>query len=101
MKINDVPKIYNIYETQPAAGKPIKKAQAAGGSDRLMLSRDAVDLQAVMKGLKKAPDVRADKVSELTQKYNAGEHLASNRDLADVLYKSGIMKKVREAEEDK
>ena len=101
MKINDVSKIYSVYETQPAAGKTVKKAPPSERADRLMLSKDAVDLQAVMKGLKKTPDLRADKISELTAKYEAGDHLAASRDIADILYKSGVMNKVKEAEEEK
>jgi hypothetical protein len=93
MKINDVTKIYGAYETQPVAGRPVKKPSAIDKTDKLMLSRDAIDFQAVMKGLKEAPDTRAGKVAEFTAKYEACEHIADARDLAEALLKSGVLKK--------
>ena len=95
MKINDVTKVYNIYETQPAAGRQVQKTAPAAKRDKLMLSRDAIDFQAVMKGLKEAPDVREDKVRELTAKYEAGERLAESADIAEALFRSGAVKKLQ------
>jgi len=93
MKIYDVSKIYGVYDAQPAAGRPVKKAAVPGKSDKLQLSRDAVDFQAVMKGLKDSPDVRADKVAELKRKYDAGERFADSGTLAETLIKNGVIKK--------
>ena len=93
MKINDVTKIYGVYDRRPLSGQPAKKASAPAGKDKLMLSRDAIDFQSVMKGLKSAPDARAGKIEELSAKYAAGEHLADSRELAEALYKSGTMGK--------
>jgi len=94
MKIYDVTKIYGVYETQPVAGRSVQKTPSVAKKDKLMLSRDAMDFQAVMKGLKDAPDVRAGKVGELSAKYNAGEQLADTKDIAGALYKSGVLKQV-------
>jgi len=93
MKIQDITKIYGVYETQPPAGRAARKVSPASQKDRLMLSRDAIDFQTVMKGLKEAPDVRADKIAEHSVKYAAGDHLADTRDIANALYKSGAMRK--------
>ena len=93
MKIYDVTKIYGVYETQPAAGRPVQKASAMAGNDKLLLSRDAIDFQSVMKGLKAAPDARAEKIAEFSAKYESGEHLADARDIAESLIKSGVMNK--------
>ena len=93
MKIYDVTKIYGVYDTQPAVGRPVKKAASAAGTDKLMLSKDAIDFQAVMKGLKEAPDARPEKIAEYGAKYEAGAHLADTKDIAEALFKSGVMKK--------
>lgn len=93
MKINDVTKIYGAYGVQPTAGQQAKKAASPAGRDRLMLSRDAIDFQTVMKGLKASPDIRAAKVSEISVKYETGDHLADTRDIADALYKSGALRR--------
>lgn len=95
MKIYDVSKVYGVYDIQPAKGRPVKNGAPAAKSDKLMLSRDAIDFQAVMKGLKEAPDVRAGKVAELSAKYEAGEHLADARDIAEALMRSGAVSKAR------
>ena len=91
MKITDVTKIYGVYEIQPAAGAAAKKAPAAAGKDGLMLSRDALDFQAVMKGLKEAPDIRAGAVADLSAKYEAGTYRADAREVAEALFKSGAI----------
>ena len=91
MKVNDISKVFGVYEAQPAANQPVKKAAAAAGKDKLMLSRDALDFQAVMKGLKEAPDARAGIVAGMSRKYEAGEHLADSRELAAALFKSGAV----------
>jgi len=95
MKINDVTKVYNIYETQPVAGRQAQRPIPAAKRDKLMLSRDAKDFQAVMKGLKDSPDVREDKVNELMAKYEAGERLAETADIAEALYRSGAVRKLQ------
>jgi len=95
MRINDVTKIYGVYEAQPAAGRPVQKPAAGAKSDKLLLSKDAMDFQAVMKGLREAPDVRAAKVAEFEAKYEAGGHIADSRDIAEALIKSGALKRTQ------
>jgi len=95
MKIYDVTKIYGVYDNKPAAGRPVHKEAAASKSDKLSLSKGAMDFQAVMAGLKEAPDVRADKVAALSERYKAGEHLASAKDIAEALIKSGGLGRTR------
>jgi anti-sigma28 factor (negative regulator of flagellin synthesis) len=94
MKIYDVTKIYGTYDKQPVAGKPARKAPASAKSDKLLLSRDAIDFQTVMKGLKEAPDIRAEKVAELSAKYESGRHLADTREIAEAMLKSGCLNKI-------
>ncbi|MCL2060900.1 MAG: flagellar biosynthesis anti-sigma factor FlgM [Oscillospiraceae bacterium] len=95
MKIYDVTKVYGVYDAQPVAGRSVKKPGGSVGADKLVLSKDAIDFQAVMKGLKEAPDIRAEKVREFAAKYEAGDHLADTRDIAEALFKSGAMKKTQ------
>ena len=95
MKIYDVTKIYGVYENKPAAGRPARKEAPAAKSDQLQLSRGAKDFQTVMAGLKDAPDIRADKVAALADKYKEGKHLADSHDIAEALFRSGGMGKTR------
>ncbi|MDR3120873.1 MAG: flagellar biosynthesis anti-sigma factor FlgM [Clostridiales bacterium] len=91
--VSEVGKVYGIYDKQPVAGKSVHRAAAVPKADKLLLSRDAMDFQAVMKGLKNAPDVRADKVAEFGAKYEAGDYQADTRDVAESLFKSGLFAK--------
>jgi len=91
MKVYDVSKVYGVYDAQQAASvKRSQQAAAVSKKDKLSLSQDAVDFQAVMKGLKDAPDVREAKIAELTQQYEAGTYGADANDLAESLFKSGL-----------
>ena len=91
MKVNNVSHVYGVYETQPVSGRtPVKTAQAHE-KDKLMLSRDAISFQTVMKGLKDAPAIRADKVAELSAIYDSGERIADTKDVAEALYRSGAL----------
>ena len=93
MKIYDVTKIYGVYENKPVTGRSVRKETHAAKSDKLMLSKGAVDFQAVMAGLKEAPDVRADKIAALAEKYKAGKHLADSKDIDEALLQSGVINK--------
>ena len=93
MKIHDVTKVYGVYEAQYVTGRPIRDKPAASKKDKLQLSRDAKDFQAVMNGLRNAPDIRADKVREISVKYESGERLAETTDIVEALLKNGVIKK--------
>jgi anti-sigma28 factor (negative regulator of flagellin synthesis) len=90
MKVFDVTKVYGVYEKQAGTEKRVSRTAFAPKSDKLSLSKDAKDFQAVMKGLKEAADTRADKVAEFSQKYEAGGYGADVREIAGSLLSSGL-----------
>ena len=91
MKIVDVSQVYGVYEKPNVAGRAIHRAPVASKSDKLSLSKDAKDFQAVMRGLKEAADVRPEKVSELSLKYESGSYEPSTHDVAEGLLRSGVL----------
>ena len=91
MKVIDVSPVYGVYEKQSVVGKPVQRTSAASKSDKLSLSRDAKDFQAVMRGLKTAPDTRTEKVAELSQKYDSGSYVMDSRSAAEGLLRSGVL----------
>ena len=93
MKIVDVSQVYGVYEKQGIAGKPVQRKPVVSKSDKLSLSKDAMDFQAVMRGLKDAPDIRAEKVADLSQKYGNGDYEPDVQRAADGLLKSGLFLK--------
>ena len=94
MKVGDVPKIFGVYETQAIAGRRLSAARPASKKDKLSISDDAKDFQAVMRGLKDAPDIRAEKVAEHSAKYEAGESSVDARAVAQSMLASGIARRL-------
>ncbi|MCX7841762.1 MAG: flagellar biosynthesis anti-sigma factor FlgM [Clostridia bacterium] len=95
MKIwGEIPKVLGIYDKQKNTGKVDKTAAAASKKDLLSISSQAKDYQTVMKALKEVPDIRQDKVSELSGRYESGGYNAKGTDIADKIIKSVLDKKV-------
>ena len=93
MKVNDVSKIIGVYENKIASGRQVQKAKTSYGSDKLSLSGDAKDFQAVMRGLKDVPDIREDKVAEVSKKYDDINYRPDYREVAEGLLSSGVFDK--------
>jgi negative regulator of flagellin synthesis FlgM len=94
MKIwGEIPKIFGVYDKQKSVGKVDKASGVAPKKDVLSISSEAKDFQTVMKGLKDVPDIRADKVKELSSRYDSGTYDVNGKDIADRVIKAIIDKK--------
>lgn len=94
MKIwGNIPGISGIYDKQKKIGRTDKTSTIASKKDAVSISNQAKDFQTVMKALKNVPDMRMDKVEELSVKYEAGSYNVNGRDVADRIIKSIIDKK--------
>jgi negative regulator of flagellin synthesis FlgM len=81
--INNASKIYGLEQIKAArnvrdAGKP-----GAQRSDAVVLSTEAQDLQQKIAAIKALPDVRTDKVNELTLKVESGQYKPDAAKIAD------------------
>ena len=94
MKINDISKVYGVYESKPTISRQAPKTKAQSGFDKLSLSSDAKDFQAVMRGLKEAPDIREDKVREISEKYENSHRYPDYREVAGVMLNSGVFRNI-------
>ena len=94
MKIGDISKIYGVYENKALMNRQVSKAKPASKLDKLSLSSDAKDFQSVMKGLKDTPDVREEKVQEVTRKYESPGYYPDYREVAEGLLRSGVLHNV-------
>ena len=94
MKIwGDIPKIPGVYDKQRNFNKVAATYGVSSKKDIVSISSQAKDYQSVMKVLKDMPDVRQDKVDELSQKYESGSYDVSGKDIVDRVLKSVIDKK--------
>jgi negative regulator of flagellin synthesis FlgM len=91
MKVNDVSKVYGVYENKLLGNKQPYRVNVEPKSDKLSLSNDAKDYQAVMKGLKEASDIREDKVQEVSRRYEDKSYRPDYREVAAGLLNSGII----------
>ncbi|MDF2523849.1 MAG: Anti-sigma-28 factor FlgM family protein [Clostridiales bacterium] len=95
MKIwGEIPKVSGIYDKNKKLNKVDGIAGIATKKDVISISNQAKDFQTVMKALKDVPDVRQEKVKELTEKFETGVYSASGKDIADKILKSVLDKRV-------
>lgn len=89
MKIwGDALKVTGVYDNHRSLGKVDKSSGVSSKKDVLSISNQAKDFQSVMKSIREVPDIRQDKVSELVDKYEAGNYNVSGNDIADKILNS-------------
>ena len=81
--INQVGKVYGVE--QPKSGKGVKEAGKSGAlrSDAVVLSPEAQGIQQKIAAIKALPDVRADRVAELTPLVESGQYKVDAAKIAD------------------
>lgn len=94
MKIwGEIPKVSEIYNKNNKLKKVGDIAGITSKKDVISISDQAKDFQTVMKALKDVPDVRQEKVKELSEKYGSGVYNASGKDIADKIISSILDKR--------
>ncbi|WP_054632553.1 flagellar biosynthesis anti-sigma factor FlgM [Thermoclostridium stercorarium] len=86
MKIwGDNPKIYGVYNKPGPTGKFTQKDVVASKKDEFSISGLAKEYQVAMRALRNIPDIREDKVKEISRKIERGEYYVSAEDIAEKL----------------
>lgn len=85
MNIKNIQSVAKIYGEQ---SKVSKSAKSQGGSssqrpDEVILSTQAQELSQLLRTAKGLPEVREDKVKELSERIAKGEYKVDSRELAD------------------
>ncbi|GAE87772.1 flagellar biosynthesis anti-sigma factor FlgM [Acetivibrio straminisolvens] len=89
MKIwEGVPKVSGIYDSSKSLNKTEKTGNVDRKKDVVSISNQAKDIQTAMKALKEIPDIRKDRVEELTRKIETGTYKVTEEDIADKILKS-------------
>ncbi|ADQ45908.1 Anti-sigma-28 factor FlgM family protein [Caldicellulosiruptor kronotskyensis 2002] len=84
MRIEDRIKIFQIY-TQTAKVSRVEKKQEVASTDKIEISSEAREFQAVLNAIKQTPDVREDKVNEIKKKIDSGTYNVSGKDVVEKL----------------
>ncbi len=84
MKIwGDNPRVFGVYNQTNPVGKVTKQENVASRKDEYKVSNQARDYQSVMKALRSVPDIRQDKVNEISKKIESGNYKVEARDISE------------------
>jgi len=84
MRIEDRMRIFQIY-TQTANTSKVEKKKERIFTDKIEISSEARDFQAILNAIKLTPDVREEKVNEIKKKIDSGIYNISGRDVVEKL----------------
>lgn len=92
MKINSNPisKLLGTYNSNKS-GKKDGVANAKGNSkDSITISPQAKDFQMALKAITNAPDIRTDKVEEISRAISSGTYNVSKEDVAEKILQGSV-----------
>lgn len=89
MKIwGDNPKVFGVYNQPNPVGKVTKSDNVASKKDEYKISGPAKDYQVAMKALRNIPDMRQEKVHEISDKIGRGQYRVSARDISEKIIRT-------------
>ena len=89
----DLPKVTGIYGTQKNMGRVGKTEATVPKKDVLSISNEAKDFQTVYKALKDVPDIRQNRVTEISGRFETGSYNVTGKDVADKVINAVFDKK--------
>lgn len=81
-QIQNIMKVYGEQTKVTKVGKP-QNAGPVQKNDEVILSSQAQGFGQILNSIKNLPDVREDKVQEISQRIAAGTYQTDSRDIAD------------------
>lgn len=88
MKIwGDNPKVFGVSNHVNSVGKIARKDIVASKTDEYKVSSQAKDFQTVMKALYNIPDIRKEKVYEISKKIESNQYKVDAKDISDKIIK--------------
>jgi negative regulator of flagellin synthesis FlgM len=92
MKITRVNQVLEVYNTNRI--QKTEKTNKTMGKDVFALSKEGKDFQIALSALSKVPDIRQEKVQEITQRLQSGNYNVSAQELADKIVESAFDQKI-------
>ncbi len=86
----DISKITGVYGSQKNISRVTRPGAVASKKDVLSISNEAKDFQTVYKALKEVPDMRMEKVNDLSGSIEAGKYSVKGRDVAESVIKGAF-----------
>jgi len=89
MKIwGDSPKVFGIYNKHNPVDRIQKNNVVSSGKDEYKISAQARDFQVAMKALANIPDIRDDKVREISAKIESGNYRVEAGDISEKMIRT-------------
>lgn len=89
MKIwGDNPKVFGVYNQPNPVGKVNRQEKVASRKDEYQVSNQARDYQSVVKALRNIPDIRQDRVDEISGKLESGKYKIEARDISEKIVRT-------------
>lgn len=89
----EISKISGVYGAQKNIGRVGKSESTASRKDVLSISNEAKDIQTIYKALKDVPEIRQNKVADISGKFEAGTYNVTGKDIMDKVIKNVFDKK--------
>jgi len=94
MKIPGISGITPVYNNKARVDRVSSSSEVAGKKDDVTISGQAKDFALVMKALRGIPDVREEKVAELSEPVQNGTYSVSSNEVADKIIASLSSKRI-------
>ena len=78
--INNVNRVMNTYSTANNVTRPNK---IEGQRDSIDISTQGLDFKTVFEAVSKMPDIREDRVADISNRINSGQYNISSSDIAN------------------
>lgn len=86
MKISNIFQATNIFKTNSKL-KTQKKFNNKS-IDNIKISSEAIDFQNALKAINKTPDVRQDKIDDISKKIQNGDYFVPSEKIADKIFQN-------------
>lgn len=93
--INNANKVYGVEQSKAAKGPRETAKTSSQRSDAVVLSPEAQGLQQTIATIKALPDVRIDRVNELSLKIESGQYQVDASKIADQMIGRALADKLK------
>jgi negative regulator of flagellin synthesis FlgM len=88
MKISGVLNAYSVYSTTNQGQKKTDQAEKNEAKDSFSISEQAGEFQTLLRALTQLPDVREDRVAQISERISAGSYNISANDIAAKIFRN-------------
>lgn len=93
MKVGNVPGVTGVYNKQ-GISKVTPTKEVKGKKDVVSISNSGQDFNTVLKALREVPDIRQEKVEEISKKIETGTYNVSGKEIVEKVVSRIVDKRI-------